>query len=234
MSILQVDQLGYPGRATPSLQFSSGGAFGFNGANYGTSGQVLQSNGPSSAPSWVTYNGENPPTIQVFTSSGTYTPTSGRTAFLVYCIGGGAGASSRATSYGGFGGGSGGCALRYYDSDQMGESASVTIGSGGSGGTYNPVGALNGNNGSPSSFSPGGTGVSITGGGGSNTGEGGSTTNSQVDWKGNSGKNAWGISPGNGGGSPIWGGGKGGNGFYDNSNSAGESGTAGCVVVFEY
>jgi len=241
MSILQVDQLAYPGRATPNIQFSSGGAFGFNGANYGTSGQVLQSNGSSSPPSWTTLSGGGAPTIQVFAgqyyfsnASYTYTPTSGKTAFLVYCIGGGAGSSSRSTSNGGFGGGSGGCAVRYYNSTEMGSSAAISIGGGGSGGTYTSTTPNYGNNGASSSFNPGGTGVTITGGAGSNTGQGGSTTNSQVDWKGNSGKNYWGASPGGGGGSLFWGAGRGGDGTFDGTNSNGDYGTGGCVVVFEF
>jgi len=39
---------------TARLQFSSAGAFGLSGENYGTSGQVITSNGTGSAPTWQT------------------------------------------------------------------------------------------------------------------------------------------------------------------------------------
>ena len=44
------------GSATPTEYFriASTGAFGLSGANYGTTNQVLTSNGPTSAPTWTT------------------------------------------------------------------------------------------------------------------------------------------------------------------------------------
>ena len=39
------------------MRIASNGALGFSGANYGTSGQVLTSNGSGSAPSWQTAGG---------------------------------------------------------------------------------------------------------------------------------------------------------------------------------
>jgi hypothetical protein len=40
--------------STESMRISSAGAIGLSGANYGTSGQVLTSNGSASAPTWQT------------------------------------------------------------------------------------------------------------------------------------------------------------------------------------
>lgn len=44
----------FTSNSTARLQFSSAGAFGLSGANYGTSGQVITSNGTGSAPTWQT------------------------------------------------------------------------------------------------------------------------------------------------------------------------------------
>jgi hypothetical protein len=42
---------------TERLRINASGAFGLSGANYGTSGQVLTSNGSGSAPTWTTISG---------------------------------------------------------------------------------------------------------------------------------------------------------------------------------
>src|SRR5258706_1789348 len=77
-------------------------------------------------------------TKQVFTSSGTYTPTSGMLHCIIECIGGGgggAGTSSVPGSAGaGGGGGSGGYSRSYKTAAQIGASQTVTIGTGGTGG----------------------------------------------------------------------------------------------------
>lgn len=49
-----VDQIGLATGGTARIQFASNGALGLSGANYGTSGQVLTSNGSGSAPTWQT------------------------------------------------------------------------------------------------------------------------------------------------------------------------------------
>jgi sporulation protein YlmC with PRC-barrel domain len=51
------DQIGLATAGTARIQFASNGALGLNGANYGTSGQVLTSNGSGSAPTWQTITG---------------------------------------------------------------------------------------------------------------------------------------------------------------------------------
>lgn len=76
--------------------------------------------------------------IQSFTSSGTYTPTSGMTKALVFCTGGGGGGggadSTGTSSSGGGGGGSGGTAIELLTAATIGASQSVTIGAGGTAG----------------------------------------------------------------------------------------------------
>ena len=120
--------------------------------------------------------------IQVFTANGTYTPTAGKTTFLVFATGGGGGGvadSSTATK--GPAGGGGGTAFRLYTSSEMGSTASITVGSGG-------AASANGGN---TSFTPAGSGLAITGNGGSANsagtrpgGLGGTSTNSLVSLDG--------------------------------------------------
>ena len=51
------NQLGISTSGTERFRFADTGAFGIAGANYGTSGQVLTSNGTGSAPTWSTAAG---------------------------------------------------------------------------------------------------------------------------------------------------------------------------------
>ena len=99
---------------------------------------------------------------QVFTSNGTYTPTTGMKYAILECIGsgagGGGGASTIATISGGGGGGAGGYSRKVVSASTVGASQAVTIGSGGAGGT---AGNNNGANGNSSSV---GSLVSATGG----------------------------------------------------------------------
>jgi hypothetical protein len=88
---------------------------------------------------------------QIFTASGTYTPTAGMVMADIECVGGGAGggaASTGGTSVGlaGGGGGSGGYSRKLVIAATIGASQVVTIGSGGAGGLATPA-----------SGSPGGT-----------------------------------------------------------------------------
>jgi len=67
-----------------------------NSCNFGTgtSGQVLTSNGPGVAPTFQTISvtgAFDQVHIQVFTSSGTYTPTSGMKYCTIEVVGGGGG-----------------------------------------------------------------------------------------------------------------------------------------------
>lgn len=180
--------------------------------------------------------------IQSFTSSSTYTPTSGKTTFLVFATGGGGGSGSAAASTNlvSGGGGGGGTAIRLYTSAEMGASASVTIGAGGtagSQGTSTPGGA-----GGSTVFTPAGTGLAITGAGGSGSatpsisgGGGGGSTNSLFGISGQKGGTANNVAGGGGNnGASFWIGGRGTGGAGVYNTSSGQAGTAGVVMVLEW
>lgn len=114
----------------------------------GTSGQLLTSNGAGLPPSWQSKGAFN---VQVFTASGTYTPTTGTTRILVELVGGGGGSGGcGATAFGqaavSGGGGAGGFSQKYVSSPVV---TTVTIGAGGAGGT---AGNNNGSTGGTTSF----------------------------------------------------------------------------------
>jgi len=116
-----------------------------------------------SGTSWVSmFSGAK---LDIFNSSGTFTPADGRTNFLVVCTGGGGGGAgvtvhgSPANYWGASGGGGAGTAIKMYSLTEMGASASVTVGTGGAA----TLGLSHGNEGIDSSFNPSGTGVTITG-----------------------------------------------------------------------
>ena len=173
--------------------------------------------------------------IQRFTSSGSYTPTAGKTTFLVFATGGG-GAGGNGSSFGtstlsGGGGGSAGTGIQLFTSLSLGASATVTIGGGG---------APGGGNGGSSSFTPanGSTPALVGGGGGGGAnatgingagGAGGGTANSLLNISGVGGSGRlpgslsfWGSSIGVGGTAGTGGG------------VSGSFGTAGVVLILEW
>ena len=183
--------------------------------------------------------------LQRFTASGTYTPTAGKTTFLVFATGGGGGGGSTSGSWNsvrGSGGGGGGTALRLYNSTEMGSSASLTIGAGG---------AVVSTGGS-TVFTPAGTGLAITGIGGSAGvtngaagGAGGGTTNSVFDVSGGRGGGGGSIAisgqvgvsvafPVGAGGVSFFAGGLGAGGFGAYTSTAASSGNAGVVLILEW
>jgi hypothetical protein len=201
--------------------------------------------------------GAQPPTISVFTTPGTYTWTKPANCKKIWirCWGGGGGGGGAngngGVAYGG-GGGGGGYAERLLDVTSI-SSATVVVGSGGSGGSATPTSGGPGGN---SSFSVGGTtyvqanggsgggyasGSGSAGGGGSGgtatSGAGGFAIRGGYGWKGSSvfGEGRGGESPMGGPGFSIAPGG-GGNGAldYNTSGAAGNAGAAGAVVIFEY
>jgi len=136
--------------------------------------------------------------IVVVTSSGTYTPTSGTKFVTVYCIGAGGGGGNTSGSSNkpcvGGGGGGGGMAIRTYNATELGANASISIGSGGSGGAshHDP---RDGSNGNGTTFNPAGTGTTLTGNGGTGGygasnqywgrgGTGGAASNGQINMDG--------------------------------------------------
>lgn len=141
----------------------------------GSANNVLKNNG-SGGLAWDTVANlitvVNGAQVSTFGSSGTFTPASGRTGFLIILIGGGGSSGGGRSNnddnphrpaYSGSGG-AGAVAVKFYSASEMGANASVTVGSGGSASTGN------GNAGGSSSVNPAGSGSTCTagGGGGSN------------------------------------------------------------------
>jgi hypothetical protein len=146
-----------------------------NVSGLGTSGQVLTSNGASALPTWQTAS-TNFTSIntQIFTSSGTYTPTSGMLYCTIEVVGGGGGgggsaAGSAAAGSVGGGGGGGGYSRITVLASTIGASQTVTIAAAAAGG----VGANPGATGGTCSL---GSIISATGGVGGATGTAAITT----------------------------------------------------------
>ena len=206
----------------------------------GNAGKALVTSG--SAATWGTVAAGA--SIQVFTASGTYTPTAGKTTFLAFVTGGGGGGGNAGggtyTTARGSGGGGGGTALRLYNSTEMGSSASLTIGAGGAAASA----------GASTIFTPAGTGLAITGIGGSagvtdgsTGGAGGGTTNSVFNIGGGRGGGGGIITSSIGtfsgtvgaGGVSFFAGGVGGGGLGATVNfGSGTAGTAGVVFILEW
>jgi hypothetical protein len=123
---------------TERFQIGSSGQLGIGGANYGTSGQVLTSNGSGSAPSWQAAGGSTGINYQSFTSSGTWTKPAGygtgsRVLIQVWG-GGGGGAKNGGNLSPGSGGGGGGYSEIWVTLSALGATETVTIGAGGTAG----------------------------------------------------------------------------------------------------
>jgi len=125
----------------------------------GSSGQYLQTNG-SGTLSWQTVATGGLQSVQVFTSSGTWTKPAGINKIKVIVTGGGGGGGTGTGSdNGGGGGGAGGTAIEIIDVSSV-SSVTVTVGLGGAGGTTTSTNDAT--DGGTSSF---GTYCSATGGG---------------------------------------------------------------------
>jgi hypothetical protein len=124
----------------------------------GSTGAVTVSASGSSAISTVDF--------KVFSSSTTYTPTSGMKYIIVEGVGGGGGGAGGGTYSGGSGGAGGGYFRIKLTAAQVGSSQSITIGSGGSAGSS---GGGSGGSGGTTSFGSYGTGNG--GAGGTNSGQ---------------------------------------------------------------
>jgi len=115
--------------------------------------------------------------VQVFTSSGTYTPTSGMRYCIVECVGGGGGSgavpdTTAPSAVASSAGGGGGYCRKTFNSTQV-TSATVNIGSAGTGG-ISPNG--NGGNGGNTTFIASPSSITLTASGGS----GGSSNTAQT------------------------------------------------------
>ena len=204
----------------------------------GNAGKALVTSG--SAASWgVVASGAS---IQVFTATGTYTPTAGKTTFLMVLTGGGGGSGGTATGGATCGaGGAAGTAIRLLSTVELGSTATITIGAGGNGGSPGApsgTGATGGN----SSFVTAGSGGTFTATGGSggtgssgvtSGGSGGSATGTgALVLEGGKGA-AWAIS--SAGGASFWGGGYGRGGNSPTSlNTTGGAGVAGLCFILEW
>ena len=192
--------------------------------------------------------------VQVFTSSGTYTKTSGTNSILVYCTGGGASAGNGTSAGASGGGGAGGTSMKHITGGVT--SITVTCGTGGAAVTS---GSNAGTAGGTSSF---GSHCSATGGsggfgyahgqGGGMGGNGGSGASGNLNFNGQAGGNGYhaaSISSGANGGSTIWGGGGKGTGYGSaagagtlgsggggggKNHAYGAAGGTGVIVVYEY
>lgn len=220
------------------LRIGTTGEIGLGGANYGTSGQFLKSNGPGAAATWGTAGGGFS-NMTVFTSPGTFTTPASTTQIKVTVVGGGGGSFGSPTGSIGSGGGGGGTAI-YVGPVSASTGYAVTVGAGGpapgTGGTSSfgvLASATGGSGGGPSSGvgGAGGAGsagtLQIAGGGGGGGGSGAASI------------------AGVGGSSYLGGGGAGGPGTnpgrsYGGGGASGNSGAnvggtgAGGVVVVEY
>jgi len=88
---------------------------------------------------------------QVFTASGTYTPTAGMGHCIIECVGGGGGGAGAPAGGTGFhalgcGGGSGGYSRKFATAAAVGASQTVTIGAAGTAGSATPSNGGNGGN----------------------------------------------------------------------------------------
>lgn len=181
------------------LQVNNSGALGVRTGpgtvGFGTSGQVLTSNGPGTGVSWTSLSGYDGASTQLFTSPGTFSVPPGITKVKVTVIGGGGGGGAFVgpSNLGGGGGGSSGVNIQYVTGITPGASIPVTVGAGG---VY--AGGAGGTS-SIGPFGPGGT-VSQTGGsGGVNQSGGAGSAGGGYGFNGIRGQNGSPGPAGNGG-----------------------------------
>jgi hypothetical protein len=177
--------------------------------------------------------------IQVFTATGTYTPTSGYKYGIAFVTGGGGGTQGTSnTSNARAGSGGGATAIGVLNLTTLG-AVTATVGAAGVGGAS---GTGHGSDGGSSTLS------SLTGGGGQGSaggGSGGTASGGIINIEGGFGANAFTTSSGGLGGGSFWGGptkqsqaatlyGNGGGGRNGSTTSSGFSGAAGVIMIMEF
>lgn len=202
---------------TERMRIGASGEIGLSGANYGTSGQFLTSNGPGAAASWTTAAAGGFSNMTVFTSPGTFTTPATTTKIKVTVVGGGGAGGGSAVPLGGGGGGGGGGTAIYVGPVTASTPYAVTVGTAGSTSSFGVLASATGGSG-------GSAGPANNGGAG---GSGGAGSAGTLQFRGNggtSGSSGNGNTGGSGGGS-LFGGGA--NGIYANgSNTPGNAGGA--------
>jgi hypothetical protein len=183
--------------AAERLRIASAGQIGIGGANYGTSGQVLTSGGPSAAPSWATVSatGQLLRAPQILTSGTSYTTPANCTSIYVEVVGGGGAGAFQTGSNNAGGGGAGGYAAKYFT---VTASTAYTYAIAAGGATR--VSAGEGAAGGSTTFTVGATTITGSGGaGGTRTinvpVSGGTGTNGDINISGQSGLASHGSSP---------------------------------------
>ncbi len=193
----------------------------YSPTNYTPSAATVEGNliGINTALGVVLAGGITKVTQQIFTSSGTYTPTTGMVYADIEVVGGGGGgggvAGAAASAGGGGGGGGGGYSRGVLSATTIGSSQPITIGAAGNGGTGL---SNNGTNGTESKFGTaiigadggnGGHGVTALPSGGvlGTGGFGGVSLGGSININGNDGGDGWGLVTlaigGSGGGNPL-------------------------------
>ena len=230
----------------------SGGDITFTLPNgVGSAEQVLKNSGSAGA---LEFGTAGLTSMQVFTSSGTWTKPSGITRIKVYVTAGGGGGGAANTDDTANGGGAGGTAIKVIDVTSI-SSETVTVGGGGAGAPHNTNSHVYGGT---SSFGThcSGTGGSRYGGGWSLAGRGGVATGGDLNITGGDGGGGnidvvEHYHTGGTGGSSYWGqGGRGGASIYNDTHADGRAygsggggaadsewssdGAPGVVVVEEY
>ena len=180
------------GGVTEKLRINNTGAIGLGGANYGTTGQVLTSQGSTALPTWSspTTTGYSFVERLRFTSVGSFTFTKASYPYLraikVVCVGGGGGGGQ--TDYfptagdaaAGAGGGGGTYAERFITNIAgLATSVPIVVGDGGAGGTGgvspSPLDGVNALDGDPSEFGTPTDAYYVKGGGGAGGNKGAET-----------------------------------------------------------
>ncbi len=117
----------------------------------GITSTILKTNGNGSGPTFQAGGGGGVTSmnVQVFTASGTYTPSPGVLFIEVECLGGGGSGGSTPNGGTGSGGSGGGYAKGIYTPAQIGASQTITIGQGG---VAPPAGSQSATNGGDTSF----------------------------------------------------------------------------------